>query len=130
MYVCECVCVCVYRCALFSGLSFFVFLDSHYIWLSGRDYMSGFHLKTPEKFVCFIFHDRFWFVHIAFVRFKLLAHFPILKRKKEKKERKKKLEKRKEGKKESKSKLKSIIRRLGRASLIDSTGYGCIPSTL
>ena len=37
-------------------------------------------VKDPKEFMCVIFLDRCWIVHIPFVsmdKFKLLAHFPV-----------------------------------------------------
>ena len=62
----------------FGMFSFFV--DYYEVWSSGRDKVIFLYLKIPEEFVCLIFQDGFWIVHIQFIRvikFKFLAQFPV-----------------------------------------------------
>ena len=56
------------------------FLNYPKIWSSGRDHMICLYVKIPEKFVGLILQDRFWFVHVPFVRMdksKFLAQFQV-----------------------------------------------------
>ena len=57
-----------------------VFVDYYKVWSSCRDYVICLYVKVPEEFVCFILHDRFWFVHIPFVgivKLQCFAQFPV-----------------------------------------------------
>ena len=58
-----------------------LFLDVYYkVWSSRWDQVIRLYLKIPEKFVCLILQNRYWVVHIPFVRkvkFHLLAQFPV-----------------------------------------------------
>ena len=65
--------------AQFYEFSFFVAVDYYKVWSSGRDYVIRLYLTIPEEFVCLIFQNRFWVVHISFVRidnFQFLATIP------------------------------------------------------
>ena len=56
------------------------FADYCKVWSSGRDYVICLYLMIPEEFVCVILQDRFWVVHIPFVRMvklQFLAQFPV-----------------------------------------------------
>ena len=57
----------------------FFFVDYYKVWFSGRDLVICVHVKVPLGFICVIFLDRCWVVHIPFVRMvksKFLAHLP------------------------------------------------------
>ena len=62
-------------------LFFFSFVVDYYkMWSSGRDLMIRLYLKIPEELASLILQDRFWVVHIPFIRmvkFRLLAQFPV-----------------------------------------------------
>ena len=47
---------------------FFWLFNKNYVWLSGSDWVIPLYLKVAEDFMPFIFTDRFWFVHVPFVR--------------------------------------------------------------
>ena len=60
-------------------LFFFFFFDYYKVWSSVRDQVIRVYIKVPSEFMCVIFQDRCWVVHIPFVlmfKFKFLAHFP------------------------------------------------------
>ena len=67
-----------WQSSLFGRFSFIV--DSHQVWLSGRDKVICFCLKIPEDFVDLILHDGLRVAHIVFdrmVKFKLLVKFSV-----------------------------------------------------
>ena len=45
-----------------------LFVDYYKVWSSGRDQVIRLYVKVPQEFTCVIFSDRFWVVHIPFVR--------------------------------------------------------------
>ena len=45
-----------------------VFVDYYKVWSSGRDLVIRLYLKVPEEFIPSFIQDRFWVVHIPFVR--------------------------------------------------------------
>ena len=56
------------------------YVDYYMIWSSGWDLVIRLYLKIPEEFVYVILQDRFWMVHIPFVRIvklQILAQFPV-----------------------------------------------------
>ena len=56
------------------------FVDYYKVWSLDWDYVIHLNLKIPEEFVRLIGRDRFWVVHITFVRmikYKFLAQFPV-----------------------------------------------------
>ena len=59
---------------------FFVFVYYYNVCSSGRDSVICLYLKIPTKLIRFILLDRFWVVHIPFVRmvkFKFFAQLPV-----------------------------------------------------
>ena len=54
---------------------FFFLVDYHKVLLSGRDLVIRLNLKIPKEFVSLILQDRFWVVHISFVRMVKLQFF-------------------------------------------------------
>ena len=59
---------------------FFFFVDYYKVWSSSRDQVIRLYIKVPQEFVCVIFQEKCWVVHIPFVgmvKFKFLAHFPV-----------------------------------------------------
>ena len=65
---------------LTTAASSLFFIDYNKIWSSGWDLVIRLFLQIPEEFVCLIFQDRFWVVHIPFVRMvkhQLLANLPV-----------------------------------------------------
>ena len=63
----------------FFFFSFF-FFDYYQVWLSGRDLVTRLYLKIPEKFVRLFLQERFWVMHIPFVRMvkcQFFARFPV-----------------------------------------------------
>ena len=61
-------------------LVIFFFLDYYKAWSSRRDLVIHLYVENSEEFVRLILLDRFWIVHIPFVRvvkLKFLAQFPL-----------------------------------------------------
>ena len=61
-------------------LQIFFFLFIIIVWSSGRDSVIRLYFKVPYKFICVIFSDTYWVVHISFVRmvkFKFFAHLSV-----------------------------------------------------
>ena len=56
------------QCPQFWKFSFFFFVDYYKVWSSGWDQVIRLYLQIPEKCVRLILQDRFWVVHIPFVR--------------------------------------------------------------
>ena len=59
---------------------FFFFFDYYKIWSSRRGLVFRLNIEIPDEFVPIILWDRFWVVHISFVRMvnlQLLAQFPV-----------------------------------------------------
>ena len=62
-----------------SASSLFL-VDYYEGWSSDRDLVIRLYLKIGEEFVCLILQDRFWVVHVPFIRmvkFQFLAQFQI-----------------------------------------------------
>ena len=63
-----------------NSASYLFFVDYHQVWSSSRYLVIRLNLKILENFMRLVLQDRFWFVHIPFIRmvkFQFIALFPV-----------------------------------------------------